>query len=131
MKKLDISKNPSLTIKSYKALFKHFVDTRAKITHLNFEGNEIGDDTVKELGEMMMYLRGIQFLNLSKCGITDVGAISLAEVIDTPGLSLRTLLIHWNQIRNKGSIVLAKAVKKNTVLQIFDASFNAFGSGPL
>ena len=116
LKKLDISRNPTLTIKSYKALFKHFMDTRAKITHVNMEGNEIGDEVVKELCEMMMYLRGIQFLNLSKCAITDVGAISLAEVVDTPGMHLRTLLLHWNQIRSKGSIALAKALKNNTVL---------------
>jgi hypothetical protein len=59
LKKLDISRNSDLTLKSYKTLFKHFVDTKAKISHINLEGNEIGDDIVKELCDMMMYFRGI------------------------------------------------------------------------
>lgn len=80
---------------------------------------------------MILEVGAIQVLNLSKCNITDVGALQLAEILDTPGLNLRTLLLHWNLIKGKGSIAMAKAMKRNTTLQILDASFNAFGSGQL
>jgi hypothetical protein len=46
-------------------------------------------------------------------------------------MSLRTLLLHWNKIRGKGAVALAKGVKHNQSLMILDASFNAFGSCPL
>ena len=48
-----------------------------------------------------------------------------------PNMSLRTLLLHWNRIRGKGSAALAKGIKHNNSLLILDASFNAFGSCPL
>lgn len=39
--------------------------------------------------------------------------------------------MHWNLIKGKGSVAIAKAIKRNSTLQIFDASFNAFGSATL
>ncbi len=96
LKKLDISRNPTLTIKSYSALFKHFKQIRSKLTHLNLENNEIGDEVCKELCDLILEVGAIQVLNLSKCNITDVGAYHIAEILDTPGVNLRTLLLHWN-----------------------------------
>ena len=76
-------------------LFKHFKQIRSRLTHLNFENNKIGDEVCKELCDMIIEVGAIQVLNLSKCNITDVGAFHLAEILDTPGLNLRTLLLHW------------------------------------
>ncbi len=70
-------------------------------------------------------------LNLSKCGITDYGAQSLSELLMEPGMQLRTLLLHWNRIRGKGAIAIARGIKQNNSLLILDASFNAFGSSQL
>jgi hypothetical protein len=42
-----------------------------------------------------------------------VGAISIAEIIATPSLNLRSLIIHWNQIRGVGSAKIARAIKRN------------------
>lgn len=102
------------------------------MTHLNLEGNELGDEIcIKEICQGIVHTLGsIVFLNLSKCQITDVGAQGLAEVIANSSLNLKTLIVHWNQIRGRGSAALAKAIKKNQSLQIFDASFNSFGGGP-
>jgi len=52
-------------------------------------------------------------------------------LLSAPDSSLKSLLLHWNKIRGKGATLLAKAIKVNDTLQIFDASFNSFGSGPL
>ena len=46
-------------------------------------------------------------------------------------MKLKALLLNWNKILGKGSIQLAMAVEDNTSLQIFDCSFNSFGSGQL
>lgn len=43
LKKLDISKNPSLTIKSYRILWNTLLEMRSRLTHLNLEDNLIGD----------------------------------------------------------------------------------------
>lgn len=70
-------------------------------------------------------------LNLSKCEITDQGAAFIAEVIGNEDLRLKALIMHWNQVRGRGSSHLAKAIKYNHTLQVFDASFNCFGSSGL
>lgn len=43
LKKLDISKNADLTLKSYQMLSRVIIDKKIKLTHLNLDGNEIGD----------------------------------------------------------------------------------------
>lgn len=43
LKKLDISKNPSLTIRSYRILWNTLIEMRSRLTHLNLEDNHIGD----------------------------------------------------------------------------------------
>jgi len=68
---------------------------------------------------------------LSKNKITDAGAVYVSEVVGFDGSQLVSLLIHWNKIRSKGAINLAKAIRSNYTLQIFDASFNSFGTGNL
>jgi Ran GTPase-activating protein (RanGAP) involved in mRNA processing and transport len=84
--KLDISNNPFLTIKSYKDLTTHLIESKSKISHLNFEGNEFGDEICVELCKCISEIRGVQVLNMSKCGITDHGAQALSELLLEPGL---------------------------------------------
>lgn len=40
---------------------------------------------------------------------------------------LETVLLHWNKIRAKGAIAIAKSLKKNKHVKILDLSFNSFG----
>ena len=40
---------------------------------------------------------------------------------------METLLLHWNKIRGKGALALAKAIKYNESIEILDLSFNSFG----
>jgi Ran GTPase-activating protein (RanGAP) involved in mRNA processing and transport len=131
LKKLDISYNPNLSLKSYLLLGQILTGLGVQLTSLNIEGNEIGDQACQEVCSIFHKDSSLQTLNMSKCLITDGGVIYLAELLKNSSLSLKTLIIHWNQIKGKGASILAKALKKNTSLQIFDASFNSFGSGPL
>jgi Ran GTPase-activating protein (RanGAP) involved in mRNA processing and transport len=129
--KLDISKNQNLSLKSYKDLTTHLIKVKSKISHLNFEGNEFGDEVCAELCRCFEEIRSVNVLNMSKCNITDYGAQYISELLSEPGIQIRVLLLHWNRIRGKGATQLAKAVKVNNSLQVLDASFNAFGSCPL
>ena len=40
---------------------------------------------------------------------------------------LKWLLLHWNQIKSKGGVDLAKALDKNNTIETFDISFNNIG----
>jgi hypothetical protein len=37
--------------------------------------------------------------------------------------------MHWNNLRYKGGIRIAKALKENNTLEVFDISFNNIGGG--
>jgi hypothetical protein len=42
--------------------------------------------------------------------------------------NLRSLLIRWNNIQNKGGRMIGNALCQNYFLKILDVSFNAFGT---
>ena len=65
--------------------------------------------------------------NASKNRISDSGASFIARFIEK-SQKLETLLLHWNKIRVKGAIFLAKSLKNNKVIKVLDLSFNSFGS---
>ena len=69
----------------------------------------------------------LRLFNASKNRISDVGAGFVARFLEKSDM-LETLLLHWNKIRAKGAIALARALKSNKSLQIIDLSFNSFGS---
>jgi Ran GTPase-activating protein (RanGAP) involved in mRNA processing and transport len=131
LKKLDISNNPQITIKGYRIMMKFMLERKIKLTHLSLDGNEIGDQVCQELCGFLSKMGAIQMLNLSKCAITDYGAQYLANLLENRSLRLRGMALHWNQIRGKGACLLANALKFNSFLLVFDASFNSFGSCPL
>lgn len=95
---------------------------------MSLDGNEVGDEVIKELCQLVTKLGSIEVLNLSKCAITCEGACQIANILENRQLKIKALVLHWNKIRGRGSCQLAKAVKFNTTLLIFDASFNSFGS---
>ena len=68
-------------MKSYKELTTTLLRVKSKITHLNFEGNEFGDDITSEICKCIMEIKNVQVLNLSKCGITDYGAQAISELL--------------------------------------------------
>ena len=65
---------------------------------------------------------------MSKNRVSDAGAKVISTFIEKSEL-LETLQLHWNKIRSKGAMRIAKAIKTNQTIQILDLSFNSFGSG--
>lgn len=84
--RLDISQNPNLSMKSYKMLTAHLMKVKSKISHLNFEGNEFGDEICSEICKCIIELKTVHVLNMSKCGITDYGANHISELLSEPGI---------------------------------------------
>ena len=70
----------------------------------------------------------LKLLNASRNRITDSGAYQVARLISRTG-KLETLLLYWNKIRTKGSILISKALANNSTLKILDLSFNSMASG--
>lgn len=60
--------------------------------------------------------------------ITDQGASSIKSIIKMNN-KLKSILLHWNNIRYKGGIEIVKALSANNTLEVFDISFNNIGGG--
>lgn len=131
LRKLDLSNNPSLSHKSYQDLGTVLKKQNIRLTHINLDGNLVGDTVCMELCETIKCLKALEVLNLSKCNITDISTEQIASLLTDSYLKIKVLVLHWNKIKGKGSENLAKAVYDNTSIQIFDASFNNMGTGPL
>jgi len=131
LKKIDISMNPSLREDSYIALCKQLQDSKSKLEALVCDGNKFGDHVCELLCDMICSLKSFTTLNFSRCHIGDAGAYHIARVLISRYINLKCLMLHWNNIKEKGSIALAKAIKYNRTLQVFDASFNCFGHSVL
>jgi len=69
----------------------------------------------------------IKELSIAKNRLTDVSAEKIAEFLLFEGNSLKALNLHWNKIKYKGGIQIAKAMEKNNVLKVLDMSWNVIG----
>eukprot|EP00347_Sterkiella_histriomuscorum_P000204 403376781 len=105
LKELDLSQNPKLQTKSYQILKNLITKDINKLLTLKLDKNNISDLVCQQI-----------------C------AHSISKMV-TLNSSLKVLFIRWNRIRYKGGEILAKGLAQNKSIQIFDASFNAFGSG--
>ena len=120
-----------ITSKSYQLLSEIVVKNRMTLSHLNFEGQDMGDDSCHIICELIQKIGSVIIINLSKNNISCIGAEYISQMIRRRDLKLRAILLNWNKIMGKGSIQLASAIEDNSLLQILDCSFNSFGSGQL
>lgn len=123
IRKLDISNNPHVKhINTHKLI----TDYNTKLTALNVEGNQTGDNLVVKLAEAIIVRPILKILNLSENLITNKGAIVIAEMLKENN-SLIVLQLRWNYIKSKGGVALCNAIKQNSTLMIFEISFNPLG----
>ena len=73
----------------------------------------MGDEACREICEGIINSGSVKVLNISKNNITDIGAQYIAEILNNQVSTLVSLIMHWNQVRGKGSAFLAKVLKKN------------------
>lgn len=98
-----MSENPGLTVKSYKLLSDVVIDGYIKLTHINFEGNSMGDISLGHICDMVNYVCSVTVLNVSKNNLTCAGALHLAKIIECEDNTIRSILLHWNLIKGPGS----------------------------
>ena len=92
---IDISYNPRLTKKFYDALVKVMSDSFCMIERIEIEGNKVGDKTLQDLVRAIIYTQRLVYLNVSRNMIGDLGARSLALLIqECP--KLRLLFLNYN-----------------------------------
>jgi hypothetical protein len=72
----------------------------------------------------------LKVLNLNKNQISDTGALMLRDFVKC-SKRIEGLQIHWNKIRAKGSIALAKVIKHCHTIIWLDVAFNAFSQGSI
>ncbi len=53
LKRLDLSMNPALTLKSYKKIEEVLIEKKVALTHINMEGNGFGDASLETLCKMI------------------------------------------------------------------------------
>jgi hypothetical protein len=79
------------------------VEHYIKLTHINLEGNNMGDVSIGLLCDMINYVATVQVLNVSKNELTCVGAQHLARAIECEDNRIRSIILHWNLIKGPGS----------------------------
>jgi hypothetical protein len=100
------------------------------LTRLSLQACRLGNEGLQQLCPVL--LRGnppLEHVNLSGNGITDVGAVALAEAIQHHP-TLAELLLGWNGIADVGTTALAQAVTtRESRLQILDLAGVSEGRG--
>ena len=103
VKELDLSGNSTLTSVFYEHLGEMTRDKSSVLERIELEDNRVGDQIVLNLIECLIDGGKIAYLNLNKNNITDVGAKSIANLIEKCP-NLRLLFLHYNKILGMGGV---------------------------
>ena len=129
VKHLDFSDNSTLSPKFYDVLGELMEDETCVLERIELEDNRMTDQTLEMFINHLIEGGRITYLNISKNGITDVGAKSIARLISFCP-KLRLLFLHYNKILGIGGLDIADAIGNSKSLQVFDISFNSItGTG--
>jgi Ran GTPase-activating protein (RanGAP) involved in mRNA processing and transport len=127
-----------------KVIHQYLTTNKTQVTTLELFGNEITDESIKQLVGFLQFLGQIKIvklefnyitndginefskflvnnntitkLDLYANRISDDGCTGLANIIEK-NTTLQELLLHSNQIGNKGALLLIKALEKNYTLK--------------
>ena len=88
---------------------------------LNMKKNSIGDDGISAIARELGNCK-INDLNVDRCGITLIGARSLATALSSHHTIRRLVLIH-NPITVEGAQLIVEAAVYNTVCQDVDIDY--------
>lgn len=99
------------------------------LQHLSLQACCLGDQGVQHLCQALPHLSSsLTYLDLGGNGITDQGAMALAQAL-TGHASLQELVLCWNQIANRGGVALFRAMTTMDDLQVFKMSGVLEGRG--
>ena len=93
------------------------------VTELILGGDNIGDKGIADIANSLRTNTTISYLNVTGCGISDIGVQSLAEAIAANGsIRLEELDISYNNIGDMGLARIATALQINTTIKYFSMS---------
>jgi len=129
-KELDCSYNDIsyVGIKSFLQQAYLQCEDPCRLEILNFEGNSLGDKTVKALFRALADSIYLRELNVAKNNMTEKSLEALGYLLhQTTGL--KKLNLHWNSIKGAHACyLLGDYLSKNKTLSIVDLSWNSLGS---
>ncbi|KAK3279220.1 hypothetical protein CYMTET_12885, partial [Cymbomonas tetramitiformis] len=99
---------------------------RSCLMELCLEENQFGDQGAITLAKSLKVNRTLQYLNVSRCGITDYGTSELAKMLED-NASLCHLLLDWNPLRERGALALAASLQNNVMLMVLSLSHCSIG----
>lgn len=102
--------------------------TNKTVHKLVLNQNQVGDLGAEALGKSLERNRHLQELHLQHAGINSVGAYKLATALKSKHQQLRSLVLSFNDIRDRGAEAIARALPKNRTLENLDLSFNVVGN---
>jgi len=106
-------------------------DTLSELDHvqtLNLRDCQITCNGAYLLCQLLHKNKNIQVIDLRFNQIADLGAQALSEMLQIQSTKLKTLILHYNAITQKGAFHIAQGLKLNTSLEELDISHNKIGS---
>jgi len=98
--------------KSLELLCYKLEDNSLKLVDLALENCSISQHWVKTLCDSLKGNQQLKYLNLSKNNLNDECSEYISDMLHF-NESLNVLFLHWNKIRSRGAILLAKALETN------------------
>eukprot|EP00463_Aulacantha_scolymantha_P001418 TRINITY_DN202_c0_g2_i1.p1 TRINITY_DN202_c0_g2~~TRINITY_DN202_c0_g2_i1.p1 ORF type:complete len:300 (+),score=50.77 TRINITY_DN202_c0_g2_i1:192-1091(+) len=115
--------------------------TNSKLTEIDLLENQITDDGIEIFASLLKDNQTLTKLNLGRNEITCVGATTIANEVLLNNTALKDLDIsgghdflrcnYTDIIRDEGATAIAKAMEKNTSLQILSLARNLYGDRTL
>ena len=104
--------------------FCDYLQINESLIELNLSENKIGDEGLRRLGKAIQVNTTLQMLNVSKNWITNEGVMGIVEACKCNKTLSRLICTH-NSLSKFGLAAIAKYIRDENALQIFDASWNS------
>jgi len=100
------------------------------LTHLNLEGNNIGDNGGRELIKSLSSLNGLKELVLSDNALQTNSGHALFEYFEA-GNNIERMELHYNNFNGFDLTEFTQNMHKYSNLRVLDMSWNSIGSSSL
>lgn len=101
------------------------INSGSSLVSLNLEGNSIGPDGGRELGQSIRNpLCRLTTINFSTTGLSDDGIDALAESLRTPLCQLTSINLHDCKLTDRALAILAVALRENSSLRHLNLADN-------
>lgn len=126
LKELNLKDN-KLNIKSVKPLISIFQKEHPTLKYLNLENTRLSEKEITRLCEVISNDRILIFLGLAMNSLGVPSAVAIKAML-LENHYLKKLDLHWNNLKDQGSLLIFEGLCKNDSLKELDISFNSIGN---